>query len=136
MTTNRQENLFIKNNQLYIMPTLTTASTSIGFGQLLDGGSYTLDGCNTGSSGSANCTVKSSNSSKATIPPIMSARLTTANFTTGSIKYGKVQVRAKLPRGDWLWPAIWMLPKSNAYGPWPLSGEIDVCVSRFVIDNK
>ena len=43
-----------------------------------------------------------------------------------SIAYGKVEVRAKLPRGDWLWPAIWMLPKDNKYGPWPLSGEIDV----------
>ena len=43
-----------------------------------------------------------------------------------TIAYGKVEVRAKLPRGDWLWPAIWMLPKDNKDGPWPLSGEIDV----------
>ncbi len=26
-----------------------------------------------------------------------------------------LQVRAKMPRGDWLWPAIWMLPLENSY---------------------
>lgn len=46
-----------------------------------------------------------------------------------SIAYGKIEVRAKIPRGDWLWPAIWMLPKDNKYGAWPMSGEIDVSVS-------
>ena len=52
-----------------------------------------------------------------------------------TIAYGKVEVRAKLPRGDWLWPAIWMLPKDNKYGAWPLSGEIDVRIfsSRYAL---
>ena len=54
----------------------------------------------------------------------MSARITTQNSAT--IAFGKVEVRAKIPRGDWLWPAIWMLPKDDVYGKWPLSGEIDV----------
>jgi beta-glucanase (GH16 family) len=27
--------------------------------------------------------------------------------------YGKVEVKAKLPLGDWLWPAIWLLPKRH-----------------------
>jgi len=31
-----------------------------------------------------------------------------------------------MPCSDWLWPAIWMLPESQAYGQWPASGEIDV----------
>jgi len=35
-----------------------------------------------------------------------------------------------LPDGDWLWPAIWMLPSDNVYGPWPRSGEIDIMESR------
>lgn len=34
-----------------------------------------------------------------------------------------------MPKGDWLWPAIWMLPKNNAYGGWPASGEIDILES-------
>ena len=29
--------------------------------------------------------------------------------------YGKVEVKAKLPLGDWLWPAIWLLPKRSKY---------------------
>mmetsp|Transcript_9153 Transcript_9153/g.1364 ORF Transcript_9153/g.1364 Transcript_9153/m.1364 type:complete len:98 (+) Transcript_9153:370-663(+) len=59
--------------------------------------------------------------------PITSARLRSQGF---SFKYGRVEVNAKLPKGDWLWPAIWMLPTSNAYGGWPASGEIDIVESR------
>ena len=29
-----------------------------------------------------------------------------------------------------LWPAMWMLPRDEVYGPWPLSGEIDMVESR------
>ena len=54
----------------------------------------------------------------------MSARLSTRG--SYSIRFGKVEVVAKLPRGDWLWPAIWMAPLDSVYGSWPLSGEIDV----------
>ncbi|KAI8891799.1 hypothetical protein BC833DRAFT_613287, partial [Globomyces pollinis-pini] len=51
-----------------------------------------------------------------TINPIQSASIRTSKSV--SIKYGKVEVKAKLPKGDWIFPAIWMLPKSNAYGGW------------------
>lgn len=60
--------------------------------------------------------------------PIQSARLRTAN--TFSFKYGRLEVEAKLPKGDWLWPAIWLLPEHQAYGTWPASGEIDLMESR------
>ena len=60
------------------------------------------------------------------INPIRSARI----FSTFSFMYGRVEVRAKLPIGNWLWPAIWMLPKDSVYGTWPLSGEIDIMESR------
>ena len=53
-----------------------------------------------------------------------SARLTTKN--KGDWKYGKIEVRAKLPTGNGTWPAIWMLPTDNIYGKWPNSGEIDI----------
>ena len=62
------------------------------------------------------------------INPIRSARLRTAK--SFSLKYGRVEVRAKLPKGDWLWPAIWMLPTYQEYGTWPVSGEIDIMESR------
>jgi len=35
-----------------------------------------------------------------------------------------------MPRGDWLWPAIWMFPEDSVYGPWPASGEIDIAECR------
>lgn len=41
-------------------------------------------------------------------------------------QYGRVEVRAKLPKGRGTWPAIWMLPTQNTYGGWPKSGEIDI----------
>jgi beta-glucanase (GH16 family) len=42
-------------------------------------------------------------------------------------RYGKVEVKARLPAGQGTWPAIWMLHSDpTIYGPWPLSGEIDI----------
>ena len=42
----------------------------------------------------------------------------------------KLLLYLKNPRGDWLWPAIWMLPVKHAYGQWPASGEIDIMESK------
>lgn len=53
-----------------------------------------------------------------------SARLVTKN--KGDWKYGRVEVKAKLPKGRGIWPAIWMLPTQWKYGNWPKSGEIDI----------
>jgi beta-glucanase (GH16 family) len=60
--------------------------------------------------------------------PVKSAKLTTKN--SFSFKYGKVQTYAKLPKGKWIWPAIWFLSKDGSYGTWPRSGEIDLLESR------
>ena len=43
-----------------------------------------------------------------------------------SFKFGRVDIRAKLPKGKGIWPALWMLPQNNVYGGWPRSGEIDI----------
>jgi len=53
-----------------------------------------------------------------------SARLITKG--KGDWLYGKIEVRAKLPDGRGMWPAIWMLPTDWIYGGWPASGEIDI----------
>jgi len=53
-----------------------------------------------------------------------SARLVTKS--KGDWLYGRVEVRAKLPDGRGMWPAIWMLPTDWEYGGWPASGEIDI----------
>ena len=81
-----------------------------------------------------------------TFSPIQSAMLKSKlNF-----RFGKVEIKAKLPRGDWLWPALcnndfavmfvckinqlWyrigLLPNASIYGEWPKSGEIDIMESR------
>ena len=52
-----------------------------------------------------------------------SARVLTKD--KGDWMYGRIEVRAKLPRGRGTWPAIWMLPTDSKYGTWPASGEID-----------
>ncbi|CAM9899428.1 unnamed protein product [Heterosigma akashiwo] len=61
--------------------------------------------------------------------PITSARVNTKDKF--SFQYGRVEVSARLPAGDWLWPAIWLLPEDDGpYGEWPGSGEIDIIESR------
>ena len=46
--------------------------------------------------------------------------------TRKSWKYGRFEIRAKLPLGRGTWAAGWALPTNWEYGPWPLSGEIDI----------
>lgn len=41
-------------------------------------------------------------------------------------KYGRMDIRAKLPKGKGIWPAIWMLGSNISTTPWPASGEIDI----------
>jgi beta-glucanase (GH16 family) len=53
-----------------------------------------------------------------------SARLTTQNKK--SFTYGRVDIRAKLPKGKGVWPALWMLGNSIGSAGWPASGEIDI----------
>lgn len=58
--------------------------------------------------------------------------------TKFSQKYGRFEMRAKLPVGQGYWPAFWLMPETmNDYGPWPASGEIDIMetggdVNRYV----
>ncbi|MDC8831320.1 glycoside hydrolase family 16 protein [Alteromonas gilva] len=56
--------------------------------------------------------------------PYTSARLNTRY--KGDFKYGRFEMRAKLPSGQGSWPAFWMLPTDYVYGGWPKSGEIDI----------
>jgi beta-glucanase (GH16 family) len=53
-----------------------------------------------------------------------SASLVTRNRQT--FTYGRVEVRAKLPRGRGMWPAIWMLGADIDTVGWPRCGEIDI----------
>jgi len=126
--TNLPQNSYTRNGALYIKPTAT--ADKYGEAWLTSGrwdvkqmyGTCTMEavyGClREGKSGYLN--------------PIMSAKLRTRK----GIRYGKVEIVAKMPRGDWIWPALWMLPNhgsrngGGSYGGWPKSGEIDIMESR------
>jgi beta-glucanase (GH16 family) len=57
-----------------------------------------------------------------------------AHYTSGSINtdtkfdftYGRIEVKAKLPAGGGIWPAIWMMGSDRTLGGWPFIGEIDI----------
>ncbi|MDP4552182.1 carbohydrate binding domain-containing protein [Alkalihalobacillus macyae] len=54
-----------------------------------------------------------------------SAKLTTQN--KGDWTYGRYEIKAKLPKGQGMWPAIWMMPTDyELYSGWPATGEIDI----------
>jgi hypothetical protein len=40
--------------------------------------------------------------------------------------YGRIDFRAKLPKGQGIWPALWMLGNNIGTTPWPACGEIDI----------
>lgn len=53
-----------------------------------------------------------------------SGRITTQNKK--QFKFGRIDVRAKLPKGQGIWPAIWMLGENISTVSWPACGEIDI----------
>lgn len=56
------------------------------------------------------------------------------SYTSGRIKtqdkfavqYGKVEARIKIPYGQGIWPAFWMLGSNIVSAGWPTAGEIDI----------
>ncbi|EPE08092.1 beta- -glucan-binding protein [Ophiostoma piceae UAMH 11346] len=124
-TTGTDENVFVQDGKLMIKATLQDAS-------LLDKDSIVdllADGTCT-STAFTDCVAATNTSAgnSSVVPPTRSGRINTKKFA--SIKYGRVEVTARMPKGDWLWPAIWMLPVNETYGAWPASGEIDLVESR------
>lgn len=57
-------------------------------------------------------------------PEYTSGRIRTKG--TATFQSGRIEARIKMPIGQGLWPAFWMLPEDYEYGSWPLSGEIDI----------
>jgi beta-glucanase (GH16 family) len=125
--TNNRSNSYTKGGTLYIKPTLTSDKYSE---QFLTTGTVDL----WGGTESSVCTSNylwgcmRTGTPDNLINPIMSARIRTVQ--SFNFRYGRAQVLAKMPKGDWIWPAIWMMPEKEAYGGWPASGEIDMCESR------
>jgi len=124
---NNRSNSYVKDGILYIMPGLLS---DIRGEEFLSTGLFDING----GSPADECTNPSFYGCQRIgtgdnyLNPTTSARIRTVN--SFYFKYGKVEIRAKMPRGDWLWPAMWMLPRMNAWNGWPASGEIDICESR------
>lgn len=123
MTTDSSNNSYVQDGYLYITPTLT--SDSIGENAIIDGFVYNITGCTfnisqgltyTSSSAAINasaatapdqpfnlagytaaCSAVSNATTGQVINPVQSARLSTRK--SASIKYGRVEVRAKIPTG-------------------------------------
>jgi beta-glucanase (GH16 family) len=113
-TTDDPRNSYVADDGLHLKATMTLDTSNITIGQLTD--NYTLnltaDGTCT-SNATVDC-VRTSNANTSTIlNPVRSARITTKGKKT--IRYGRVEVVAKIPAGQWLWPAIWYV------GPFPFS---------------
>ena len=43
-----------------------------------------------------------------------------------AFRYGRIEASIKLPAGQGVWPAFWMLSQDSPYGTWAATGEIDV----------
>ncbi|VDI19280.1 Hypothetical predicted protein [Mytilus galloprovincialis] len=131
--TNNRTNSYVRNGILYIKPTLTSDHYGESFltsGTLDLWGGFNDEECT--SNAYSGC--KRTGSVAHPINPIQSARLRSKRGF--SFKYGKVEVEAKMPKGDWIWPAIKMLPKWSSYGRWPASGEIDIVEARGNMNYK
>jgi hypothetical protein len=123
-TTDHANNSFIQDGKLYIMPTITQWP-------LQEDGNFvnlTAEGKCSHPYSLENCYAYHNASSLQIINPVQSARLTTAK--KHDLRFGKVEVRAKMPRGRYIWPAIWFMPTDSEYGIWPQSGELDLVESH------
>lgn len=119
-TTDFDNNSFVKDGKLYLYPELTQWPLQVNGSSLnlTEIGSCTLPYTR------LDCFTIHNDSTAQIINPVQSARLNTKGKR--GLRFGKIEIRAKMPRGRYLWPAIWMLPTDNVYGIWPASGEIDM----------
>ncbi|KAB0796440.1 hypothetical protein PPYR_10501 [Photinus pyralis] len=61
------------------------------------------------------------------VPSVTAAQISTVE--SFSFIYGAIEVKAKMPKGDWLYPEISLVPKSEAYGPGYESGRIRIALA-------
>uniref|UniRef100_A0A6P7GA73 Beta-1,3-glucan-binding protein-like n=1 Tax=Diabrotica virgifera virgifera TaxID=50390 RepID=A0A6P7GA73_DIAVI len=115
---NKPEVFQIKDSNLHIRP--VPSEDIFGNGFLTS--EYDLGNSCTAPIGTTDC--KRKYDAGFILPPIASAQLTTKNKV--AFKYGKIEVRAKLPKGDWIYPEIYLTPANEKYGLKSQSGQIRI----------
>ncbi|KAL9698638.1 hypothetical protein quinque_002079 [Culex quinquefasciatus] len=131
---NHRDNSFVEDGVLYLKPTFIGLEP--GGEEYLKTGKLDINGGDPGNF----CTNPAwdgcvrTGTPESILNPVKSARIRTAH--SFNFKYGKLEIRAKLPTGDWMWPALWLMPRTNQYGTWPASGEIDLMEARCNVDYR
>lgn len=120
---NDRNNSYARDGYLHLKPTLTSETFGESF---LTSGLVRIPASECTQSNNYGCERKGSTDH--IINPIRSARISSVG--SFSFKFGTLEIRAKMPAGDYLWPALWLMPKANKFGDWPRSGEIDLAELR------
>ncbi|CAH2003589.1 unnamed protein product [Acanthoscelides obtectus] len=110
MYMKRPETVGVEDSNLKIKPVISDQVFGTNFVYSTKGYDFG-DSC-TGVKESVEC--KKKYRSPFILPPVISAQLSTINRF--SFKYGKIEVRAKLPKGQWIYPELYLTPSSDAYG--------------------
>ena len=100
----------------------------------LNNWTYDLGASGWGNNEWQNYTNSSENSSVADGYLTITARQEGSGYTSARLKsqglqsfqYGRMDIRAKLPQGQGIWPALWMLGENFSSTGWPACGEIDI----------
>ena len=118
-TTDSPDNSWVADGMLHIRPTLTPSYENASIVNLTDTGQCT-------GSGTSQCVATQNVTAYQIIPPLQTARISSRK----SITFGKVEVVAKFPKGDWMWPTISLEPDRLRYGQFPASGGIVLAQSH------
>ncbi|XP_026494136.2 beta-1,3-glucan-binding protein-like [Vanessa tameamea] len=127
LSSDSNSNIFIENGFLNIVPKLQQDILKQKNESIQTGALDLLSGC-TGDT----CVMKATGVN--VLPPIVSGRLTSARF---AFTYGTIYIRAKLPRGDWIYPEILLESSTKKYGSLNYaSGLLKVVLSRGNVDTN
>uniref|UniRef100_A0A1Q3FNF1 Putative gram negative binding protein subgroup a n=1 Tax=Culex tarsalis TaxID=7177 RepID=A0A1Q3FNF1_CULTA len=104
-------NSYVTGGHLFVVPTLLNLDPDFS-DERIRTGELILPGCVSPTNNEYECRRKAA---LATIlPPVVSAKLNTKG--SFHFQYGRVEIRAKLPKGDWIYPQILLQPAENYYG--------------------
>ncbi|KAJ8944326.1 hypothetical protein NQ318_016133 [Aromia moschata] len=115
---NRSETLLVERNKLTLKPILL--EDIYGKGHVTQ--SFSLGESCTGVLGSPECGIKPD--AGFILPPVLSSRINSKKKF--SFKYGKIEIRAKFPKGNWIYPELYLNSDNDDYGLDYDSGQIRI----------